>query len=114
MFSAMSKLAFSAVLSSVLLFGVGTLQPVKASSCNVSIFCESLGNGGYFCEAYPGNAGTYSWSSSGVLGSGHGPFQHVSCYYGTMNVSVTYTDTNGCTSTASRTLYCGRGSTHPY
>ncbi|MDJ0842095.1 MAG: hypothetical protein QNK37_36675 [Acidobacteriota bacterium] len=100
-------------LSSILLFGAYNLQPVNAASCSTTIMCENLGGGWYQCWTYPGGGGTYSWSATNMqdLGSPIPGLGNFRCYPSVSNayVSVTHTNTSGCTAFATRRLSCGSG-----
>lgn len=107
MTSVVSKLIIVAVMSSVLFFGYNTLQPAYAGACSTELTCEPTAMGTYFCQASPG--GTTTWSSSGGRLSSHtGPFRFATCNWGAkfMTVTVTRTDSSGCTSSRSNALLC--------
>jgi hypothetical protein len=82
-----------------------------ASTLSVSLYCISLGHGRFECQySVSGGTGvyTYSWNPAPTFGGNGGGTAIVPCTaYRNKTVTLTVTDSNGESGTASGTFYCG-------
>jgi hypothetical protein len=82
------------------------------TAVTVSLYCISAGHQRLDCQAYPsGGSGTYvyyHWTPTPV-GGYSGPYVLIPCAraYANQTASVTVTDSNGATGSATKTTYCG-------
>jgi hypothetical protein len=85
---------------------------VARTTLTVSLYCVSAGHQRLDCQAYPsGGSGTYvyyHWTPTPVSGYS-GAYVLIPCAraYANQTASVTVTDSNGATASASRTAFCG-------
>src|SRR4051812_5910938 len=81
------------------------------TTLGVSVFCSSAGHGRLDCEAMvDGGTAPYSfaWSPTPVAGGGADGLALIACNVGQLRtVSVTVTDANSETASASGSFYCG-------
>lgn len=84
----------------------------EATPVTVWLYCISLGHGRFECQ-YDASGGTgvytsYSWNPTPTVGGNGGGLAIVRCNaYQYRTVSLTVTDSNGATGTASGSFYCG-------
>jgi hypothetical protein len=87
-------------------------QPAaEGKALNVSLYCISLGHGRFECQ-YDVTGGngvyTYSWNPTPTIGGNGGGTAIVRCNaYQYRTVSLTVSDSNGQTGSASGSFYCG-------
>ncbi|HEV2708087.1 MAG TPA: hypothetical protein VGV59_19380 [Pyrinomonadaceae bacterium] len=91
--------------------------PVKRGAAQTTLtvwlYCVSAGDQRLDCQAYPsGGSGTYvyyHWTPTPVGGYQGEPYVFIPCAraYANQTASVTVTDSNGATASATKTTYCG-------
>ena len=102
-----------AAVAAAVLSAVPFMRGAAQTTLTVNLYCISAGHQRLDCQAYPsGGSGTYvyyHWTPTPVGGYQGGQYALIPCAraYANQTASVTVTDSNGATGSATRTAYCG-------